>query len=105
MKLLLKFPFLLKIISNELWNNLIDRIKKNDYKENIKYINSLTLEYNIEKKNIIKNFLNFIIRNKKEYVNSEFLLFIENVMHIPDLNIEYMLPHCLIKLHKFFTQN
>ena len=53
---------------------------------------------------IIINFLNFIIRHKKEYVTSEFLLFIENVMHIPDLNIEYMLPHCLIKLNIFFTQ-
>ena len=94
-----------KIIKNELWIDLIDRIKTNDYKKNIQYINNLTIEYNIEKKNIIKNFLNFIIRQKKEYVSTEFLLFIENVMHIPDLNIEFMLPHCLIKLNKFFTQN
>ena len=94
-----------KIIKNELWIDLIDRIKTNDYKKNIQYINNLTIEYNIEKKNIIKNFLNFIIRQKKEYVSTEFLLFIENVMHIPDLNIEFMLPHTLIKLNKFFTQN
>jgi replication factor C subunit 3/5 len=94
-----------KIIKNELWIDLIDKIKNNDYKKNIEYINNLTIEYNIEKKNIIKNFLNFIIREKKEYVSTEFLLFIENVMHIPDLNIEFMLPHCLIKLNNFFTQN
>ena len=94
-----------KIIKNELWVDLIDKIKNNDYKKNIEYINNLTIEYNIEKKNIIKNFLNFIIREKKEHVSTEFLLFIENVMHIPDLNIEFMLPHTLIKLNKFFTQN
>jgi len=94
-----------KIIKNELWIDLIDKIKNNDYKKNIEYINNLTIEYNIEKKNIIKNFLNFIIREKKEHVSTEFLLFIENVMHIPDLNIEFMLPHTLIKLNKFFTQN
>jgi replication factor C subunit 3/5 len=94
-----------KIIKNELWVDLIDKIKNNDYKKNIEYINNLTIEYNIEKKNIIKNFLNFIIRQKKEHVSTEFLLFIENVMHIPDLNIEFMLPHTLIKLNKFFTQN
>jgi DNA polymerase III delta prime subunit len=95
----------MKIMKDELWIDLIHRIKNKDYKKNIEYINNLTIEYNIEKKNIIKNFLNFIIRHKKEYVTSEFLLFIENVMHIPDLNIEYMLPHCLIKLNIFFTQN
>jgi DNA polymerase III delta prime subunit len=94
----------MKIMKDELWIDLIHRIKNKDYKKNIEYINNLTIEYNIEKKNIIKNFLNFIIRHKKEYVTREFLLFIENVMHIPDLNIEYMLPHCLIKLNIFFTQ-
>lgn len=95
----------MKIMKDELWINLINRIKNKDYKKNIEYINNLTMEYNIEKKNIIKNFLNFIIRHKKEYVTTEFLLFIENVMHIPDLNIEYMLSHCLIKLNIFLTQN
>lgn len=95
----------MKIMKDELWIDLIHRIKNKDYKKNIEYINNLTMEYNIEKKNIIKNFLNFIIRHKKEYVTTEFLLFIENVMHISDLNIEYMLPHCLIKLNIFFTQN
>ena len=94
-----------KIIKDELWLELIERIKNKDYKKNLEYINSLSIEYNIEKKNIIKNFLNFVIRNKKQYVNKDFLLFIENVMHIPDLNIEFMLPHTLIKLNKFFTQN
>lgn len=94
----------MKIMKDELWIDLIHRIKNKDYKKNIEYINNLTIEYNIEKKNILKNFLNFIIRHKKEYVTREFLLFIENVMHIPDLNIEYMLPHCLIKLNMFFTQ-
>jgi len=94
-----------KIIKNELWMDLIERIKSKDYKTNVEYINGLTTEYNIEKKNIIKNFLNYIIRYKKQYVNSDFLYFIENVMHISELNIEFMLPYCLIKLHKFFTQN
>jgi len=92
-----------KIIKNDLWIDLIERIKNKDYKKNLEYINRLTIEYNIEKKHIIKNFLNYIIRNKKQYVNKEFLAFIENVMHIPELNIEFMLPHCLIKLNKFFT--
>jgi replication factor C subunit 3/5 len=61
-----------KIIKNELWIDLIDKIKNNDYKKNIEYINNLTIEYNIEKKNIIKNFLNFIIRLHKISVSNFF---------------------------------
>ncbi len=54
----------------------------------------------MEKKNIIKNFLNYIIRNKKSIVNGNFLNFVENIMHIPDLNIEYMMPFTILKLNK-----
>ena len=56
-----------KIIKNDLWDELIDLIKSNDTKYIIKYINTLTVEYNVEKKYIVKQFLNYLIRYKKEY--------------------------------------
>lgn len=89
-----------KIIKNDLWDELIDLIKNNDTKYIIKYINTLTVEYNVEKKYIVKQFLNYLIRYKKEYITNDFLNSIENIMHIPDLNIEYMIPYIVIKLQK-----
>ena len=89
-----------KIIKNDLWDELIDLIKSNDTKYIIKYINTLTVEYNVEKKYIVKQFLNYLIRYKKEYITNDFLNSIENIMHIPDLNIEYMIPYIVIKLQK-----
>jgi replication factor C subunit 3/5 len=94
-----------KIIKRELWETLIENIRNNSSSENIKFINNISIEFNIEKKNILKNFLNFIIRNKKEYVNMELLNFIENILHISDINIDYMLPYTIIKLNKMFKQN
>jgi DNA polymerase III delta prime subunit len=90
-----------KIIKSELWNDLIEKIKYNNTEFIIIIINNLSQDYNIEKKNIIKNFLNYIIRYKKEYVTKELLSFIEHMLHIPELNIDYMLPYCIIKLNKY----
>ena len=94
-----------KIIKRELWETLIENIRNNSSSKNIKFIDNISIEFNIEKKNILKNFLNFIIRTKKEYVNMELLNFIENILHISDINIDYMLPYTIIKLNKMFKQN
>jgi DNA polymerase III delta prime subunit len=92
-----------KIIKVELWNDLIKRIQTGSVNDVISYVNTLSQEYNIERKNIIKSFLNYIIRHNKQYVTLDFLNFIKNMLHIPDLNIEFMLPYCIINLKKFLT--
>jgi replication factor C subunit 3/5 len=84
-----------KIIQTELWEQITYDIKNKTLDENLQFISKLSIEYNIEKKNIIKNYLNFLIRNKKHIINSSFLSFVENVMHISELNIDYMLPYSI----------
>jgi len=92
-----------KIIQTELWEKITDDIKNKDLDENLQFISKLSNEYNIEKKNIIKNYLNYLIRNKKHIINISFLSFIENIMHIRELNIEYMLPYTILKLNIFLN--
>tara|TARA_B100000424_G_scaffold206913_1_gene164088 strand:+ start:2430 stop:3350 length:921 start_codon:yes stop_codon:yes gene_type:complete len=87
-----------KIIDNDLWENLLINIKKNNIDENNDFLNNISYEYNIEKKNIIKTLLNYIIRCKKELVTQQFLDFCENVMHIVDCNTNYLINYCLCKL-------
>ena len=94
-----------KIIKRELWEKLIETINNNNTSVNIEIINNISIEFNIEKKNILKIFFNFIIRSKREYVNMELLNFIENILHVSDMNIDYMLPYTIIKLNKLFKQN
>ena len=92
-----------KIIQNELWEKITTDIKDKTLEENIVFITNISNEYNIEKKNIIKNYLNYIIRNKKSIVNKTFLNFVENIIHIPDLNIDYMLHYTILKMNKFLN--
>jgi len=91
-----------KIIQTTLWDKITENIKNKELKYNLDFITKVSNEYNIEKKNIIKNYLNYIIRTNKEVVTGNFLNFVENIMHINDLNVEYMLPFFVLKLNKFF---
>ena len=62
-------------------------------KEIIEYIHGISIQYNIDKKNIIKNYFNYIIRNKKQAINENFLLIVENIMHSTDSNIDHLLHY------------
>jgi replication factor C subunit 3/5 len=97
-----------KIIKNDLWIQLTKYLKKNTTNptnikiENIlKKINKISRDYNIEPKNIIKNYLNYIIRNYK--ITTEFLYHIENIMHVQDCKTEHLLNYIIYKLKIFFT--
>ena len=88
----------LSIIDDNVWDNLILKIKNREKLESIKnYIYCISTEYNIDKKNIIKDFLNYIIRNNKIHLTNNFLNFVENIIHTPsdniNININYLLSH------------
>ena len=59
------------------------------------------MKYNIDKKNIIKDYLNYIIRNKPQLITKELLLFIENLMHSQDCKNTYYINYSLIRLSSF----
>ena len=94
-----------KIIQDDLWNKMTENIKNATLDVNLQFIREISNEYNIEKKNIVKNYLNYIIRTHKYIIIPEFLHFVENIMHIPDLSIDCMLPHTILKLNKFLTHD
>ncbi len=91
-----------KIIKNDLWIKLTEDFKKNRKNSDIvKKINKISRDYNIEQKNIIKNYLNYIIRNYP--VTSQLLNNIENIMHLNDCKTQHIINYIIYKLKLFFT--
>ena len=86
------------VINNTIWDNLIHQIITLSKHEIIKEIDNISNKYNIEIKNLIKDFLNYIIRYKSRYISKEFLDFSEFIMHIHDVNIDYMKSYSIIRL-------
>jgi hypothetical protein len=95
----------LNIIDNIIWETLIKKLVK---KENINHLNEyiyhISKVYNIDKKNIIKDFLNYIIRNKSDYVTPEFLNFVENLLHSQNNNNQYYTSYSFLKLSSFVSR-
>jgi replication factor C subunit 3/5 len=90
----------INIIDSQIWEKLYNNIS--NISESEKYINSISLKYNIDKKNIIKDFINYIIR--KYPITSEFLLFVEHIMHFQDLNNTTYINYSLLRLSSFITK-
>jgi DNA polymerase III delta prime subunit len=90
---------LLNIIDNEVWEELLKKISDREKIENISnYIHSISINYNIDKKNIIKDFLNYIIKTYPKYVNNKFLDFVENLMHSQNQNINTHVNYLISRL-------
>lgn len=92
------------IINSSIWESIISKMKTNESLEKLaNYVQFVSVKYNVDKKNIINEFFNYIIRNKSEIVTMEFLDFIENIIHsqISDTNI--YVNYSLSKLRCFMS--
>ena len=89
----------INIIDSDVWDNLIRLLTKKEKINKIKsFIDGVSIEYNIDKKNIIKDFLNYIIRNYPKYISKDFLNFTENLMHSEIQNNNIHIYYSLSKI-------
>ena len=63
-------------------------------------MDKISSEYNMNEKNIIKDYLNYVIACKQDYINSDFLLFAQFIMHLRDPNIDYLRSYFFKKYGK-----
>ena len=95
------------IIDDTVWENLfslvIDENIGKDYL--VAEIGTISRRFSIEKKNIIKDFFNYIIRNYPQHINPGMLDFVENIVHFEECNNEYYISYALIKLASLLRNN
>jgi len=100
----------LNIIDKDVWDTLYNLIKtKTSLQTIISQFNNVSIKYNIDKKNVIKDFLNFIIRNKVSEEdnlinNTEFYSFIENILHFEDCNDNHYVNYSLLRISSLMKE-
>ena len=94
----------LNIIDSEIWEELISKIISREKLDIItNYIHEISISFNIDKKNIIKDLLNYIIKNHPKYVNSKFLDFVENLMHSQNQNNNTHINYSISRLSSLLS--
>ena len=90
------------IIDSDVWEELISKITNSEKLETLNdFVYEISIKYNIDKKNIIKDFLNYIIRKYPKYTNTQFLDFVENLMHSQIQNNNVHINYSLTRLSTF----
>jgi replication factor C subunit 3/5 len=93
-----------RIINDEIWEKLINKIKIND---DVIYFRKELLQisenFELEIKNIIKSFLQYIILNYQ--ITTNFLSEIEMLVHQTDSNSTYSISYFFYCLKNFFNEN
>ena len=92
------------IIDNNIWELLTNKLKKDKLEDLNSYVNGVSIKYNIDKKNIIKDYLNYIIRNKTNVITPNFLNFVENLMHSQECNNQTFVNYSLSRLSSFMCE-
>jgi len=101
----------LYVIDDELFENIFNNIKTFSIKypiiENIENLNELTtmidkvsIKYNVDKKTIMKNFLNFLIRSKCQLITNDFLNKISFLLHGNENNHSHYVIFILLQILK-----
>ena len=84
------------ILTDVIYENLFDLLRepKTDIQKFLDYIYEISIQFNIDKRNILKNYYNYILRNKPEVINSGFLDNAECVIHSSaDANLDDILTY------------
>jgi replication factor C subunit 3/5 len=92
-----------KIIDDDIWIAITNKLIKQEKIECLSnFVHEISVTYNIDKKNIIKYYINYIIRNNDNLISSDFLFFVENIMHSQDCNNQTYVLYTFSKLLTFF---
>jgi DNA polymerase III delta prime subunit len=87
-----------KIIHQHVWTNLLKTPNAADVANKF---NTISLTYGIEKRNMLRQFLNTIIRSHTTSITGDLLNRIEHIMHNQECNTEYVMQYISLIITKW----
>ena len=91
-----------KIITNDFWEELINYLKQNKSNETlIKFIEQKSIDFNINKKNFLKFFINYLLNNKEYSLHDKWISVFAKIIHTCS-NVDYIINYFLLKLKELY---
>ena len=90
----------LQVLNTTVWQQLTSVfVVKNNHNAILVYLNTISETYNIDIKNIIKDYLNYLIAECPAVIDKSLLDFVESIMHLKECNINYFKNYAALKLN------
>ena len=89
-----------KVVDDQIWEKLSSNLKNNK-KSADNYINYIEENYDIDIRNIVKDYLNYVIRKNNGVISSDFLDFCEFTLHLQDPQMDYLKNYFLSNVVKW----
>lgn len=90
-----------KIVNNETWEVFTDKLIENKICM-INYVDDMSISYNLDKKEIIKLYINYLIFCKTHLLTSKILYTLENIIHNSELPANNYVTFALFKISEIF---
>ena len=91
------------IITNELWESIICKIKNyNNINEIIEIIKQYAIKYNFENKELIKEFITYLIFNKEYARKQKWLNFFKFIIHNSSASDKYIYIYFVVRLQALY---
>lgn len=91
------------VIDDATWLHVFDLFQTGNLEKISNYLKEISEKYNIDKKNIIKYFLNYVIRKKSYVISHELLTFIENIMHYQECKNSVYINYSISRLSQLLS--
>ena len=93
-----------KVMDNKIWEMFTIILSADDFLVQApRFLDTISKDYNIEVKNLIKDYMNYIIRYKPNLLSRDLLKFAEFIMHLQDPNVEHIKLYSVIRLNSLFA--
>jgi replication factor C subunit 3/5 len=90
----------IQIITDAVWDDLY----ATDSKKISDKVNNISTTFNLDKKTIIKKFLNYIIINHEKCVTTDFLTFVENIIH-SNVKTDYIINYFIKNIQSYIHED
>ena len=91
------------IITNDIWNQIYMLHRGNHVNELRQFIQDISIKYNIDKQSIFIKYFNYIIRNKTQNINQQFLDHMEVITHTEKSDLNTILDYFCLNFKDSYT--
>jgi len=90
-------------ITSDLWEKLIEKIKNEDEDVVIDYIYTISTKYNVDKVDLLHEFINYLIKTKDYALKEDWISKFKFIIHSEITNANYLIPYSVYNLKSLFN--